>query len=89
MKEKEMHVDFMKFNSTKYMYLKEIVARVAFLRLMYIVACSILNVMIKNIKIKTMFNNEVEINCIFKRLVDAAQLSMHQNNKNNYDNCHW
>ena len=65
-KEKKMHVDSMKLNSTKSMHLKEIVIRVTFLRLMYIVACSVVNIMIKNIKIKTMFDNEIEINCIFK-----------------------
>ena len=69
----------MRFNSTKSIHLKEIVTRVAFLRFMYVVICSIVNVMIKNIKIKAIFNNETEINCIFKRLTDAAQLFVHQN----------
>ena len=35
--------------------------------------------MIKNNKIKAMFNNETEINCMFKRLTNAAQLFMCQN----------
>ena len=35
--------------------------------------------MIENIKIKTMFDNEAEVNCIFKRSTDAAQLSVRQN----------
>ena len=74
-----MHVDSMKLNSTKLIHLKEIVIRVAFLRFMYIVICSIVNIMIKNIKIKTMFNNEAKINCIFKRLINVAQLFMRQN----------
>ena len=61
-----MHVDSMKFNSTKSVHLKEIVTRVVFLHFMYVVACSIVNVMIENIKIKAMFNNETEVNCMFK-----------------------
>ena len=69
----------MKLNSTKSVHLKEIVTRVIFLRLMYIVVCSIVNVIIENIKIKAMFNSEAEINCIFKQLIDAAQLSVRQN----------
>ena len=69
----------MRFSSTKSMHLKKIVTRVAFLRLMYAVVCSIVSVMIENIKIKAMFNNEAEINCIFKRVVDAVQLFIHQN----------
>ena len=65
-KEKEVHVDSMRLSSTKSMHLKEIVIRVAFLRFMYVVACSIVNVMIENIKIKAMFDNEAEVNCMFK-----------------------
>ena len=78
-KEKKMHVDSMKLSSTKSMHLKEIVIRVVFLHFIYVVVCSIVNVMIENIKIKTMFNNEAEINCMFKRLIDVAQLFMCQN----------
>ena len=61
-----MHIDSMRFSSTKSMHLREIVIRVAFLHFMYVVACSIMNVMIENIKIKAMFDNEAEINCMFK-----------------------
>ena len=64
----------MKFNSTKLVHLRKIVIRVVFLHLMYVVVCSIVNVMIENIKIKTMFNNEAEVNCIFKQLTDVTQL---------------
>ena len=71
-----MHVDLMRFNLTKSTYLKEIVTRVAFLHLMYVIACSIVSVMIENTKIKMMFDNEAEVNCMFKRLIDAAQLSV-------------
>ena len=65
-KQKKMHVDSMRLNSTESVHLKEIVIRVVFLRLMYAVACSIVNVMIENIKIKAMFDSETEINCMFK-----------------------
>ena len=80
MEKKKIYVDLMRFNSTKSVYLKEIVIRVIFLRLMYVVACSIVNVMIENIKIKTMFNSGAEINCKCKRLIDTAQLFIRQNN---------
>ena len=71
-----MHIDSIKFSLTKLMHVKEIVTRVVFLRLIYVVVCSIVNVMIENIKIKVMFNNEAKVNCIFKRLINAAQLSV-------------
>ena len=66
----------MRLSSTESVHLKEIVIRVAFLRLMYVVVYSIINVMIENIKIKTMFDNETEVNCMFKQLTDVAQLSV-------------
>ena len=56
----------MRLNSTKLMHLEKIVIRVAFLRFMYVVAYLIVNVMIENIKIKTMFDNDTVINCMFK-----------------------
>ena len=68
----------MRLNSTKSVHLKEIVIRVVFLRFMYVV-CSIINVMIENIKIKAIFDNETEVNCMFKRLINAAQLFVRQN----------
>ena len=77
-KEKKVHVDSMGLSSTESVHLEKIVTRVAFLRLMYAVACSIVSVMIENIKIKTMFNNGAEINCIFKRLIDITQLPVRQ-----------
>ena len=73
-----MHVDSIRFSSTKSVHLKEIVIRVAFLRFMYVVVYSIVSVMIENIKIKTMFDNGTEINCIFKWWTDAVQLSVRQ-----------
>ena len=60
------------------MHLKEIVTRVVFLRFMYAVVCPIVNVMIENIKIKAIFDSGAEVNCMFKRLINAAQLSVRQ-----------
>ena len=71
-KEKKIHVNSMRLSSTKSVYLKKIVARIAFLRFMYVVVCSIVNIMIENIKIKTIFDSGAEVNCMFKRLIDAA-----------------
>ena len=45
---------------------------------MYAVACSTMNVSIDDVKIKTLFDNDVEINCMSKRLTDATQLSIRQ-----------
>ena len=69
-----MHIDLMKFSSTKLMHLKEIVARVVFLRFMYVITCSTMSVIIENVKIKTMFDNETEINCMFKWLINVVHL---------------
>ena len=52
--------------------------RITSLRLMYIVIYSTVDVMIENIKIKVIFNNGAEVNCMFKRLIDVAQLFIHQ-----------
>ena len=78
MKEKEMHVKSIKFNFIEFIYLKKIVVRIVFFCSMYVVACSMMNVFINNIKIKTLFNNDVEINCISKKLTDATQLFIRQ-----------
>ena len=74
-----MHIDSMRLNSTESVHLREIVIRVAFLRFMYVVVCSIVNIMIKDIKIKAIFNCKTEVNCMFKRLVNVVQLSVRQN----------
>ena len=73
-----MHVDSMRLNSTKSGHLKKIVTCVAFLRFMYVTVCSIVSVMIENLKIKTIFDSGAKVNCIFKQLTDVAQLSVHQ-----------
>ena len=45
---------------------------------MYVVVCSTMNMSIDDIKIKTLFNNNVEINYILKRLIDVTQLFIRQ-----------
>ena len=69
----------MRLSSTKSMYFQNIVIRVVFLRFKYATVCSTMNVMIEKIKIKAMFNNNVETNCMSKRLTNAAQLFIRQN----------
>ena len=64
----------MKFNLTKSMHLKKIIIRFISLRFMYTIVCLIMNVMIKKIKIKTMFNNNAEINCMSKKLTNVLQM---------------
>ena len=59
-------------------HLEKIVIRVAFLQPMYVIICSIVNVMIENIRIKSMFDSEAEVNCIFKRLINTVQLFVYQ-----------
>ena len=68
----------MRLSSTKSVHLKKTVTRVIFLRFMYVVVCSIVNVMIENIKIKRMFDSGAEINCMFKWLIDVAQVFVRQ-----------
>ena len=45
---------------------------------MYVVVCFTMNVLIDDVKIKTLFNNDVEINCMSKRLINATQLLIRQ-----------
>ena len=68
----------MRFNSTKSMHLKKIVICVIFLRFMYAIVCSTMNMIIENIKTKAMFNNNAKINYISKKLTNAVQLSVRQ-----------
>ena len=77
-KEKKVHVELIKLKFIKFVYLKEIVVRIVFFRSMYVVVCSTMNVFIDDIKIKMLFNNDVEINYMLKRLIDATQLLIHQ-----------
>ena len=77
-KKKKMHVELIKFNSIKFVHLKKIVVRIVFFRSIYVVVCLMMNVFINNVKIKMLFNNDVEINCMLKRLIDLMQLFIRQ-----------
>ena len=72
-KEKKMYIESIKFNFIKSIHLKEIVVQVIFFHLMYVVVYLTINVSIDNIKIKMLFNNDVEINYMSKKLIDATQ----------------
>ena len=45
---------------------------------MYVIVCSTINILINNVKIKTLFNNNVKINYISKKLIDATQFLIRQ-----------
>ena len=45
---------------------------------MYVVVYLIMNVLIDDVKIKTLFNNDVEVNCMSKKLIDATQFFIRQ-----------
>ena len=72
-KEKKVHVELMRFNFIESIHLKEIVAWIVSFRSMYIVVCFTINVSINDVKIKALFDNNVEINCMSKKLIDATQ----------------
>ena len=77
-KEKKMHVKSIKLNFIESIYLKKIIVQIIFFRLMYVVVCLTMNVSINNVKIKMLFNNNVEINYMLKKLIDATQLFIRQ-----------
>ena len=77
-KKKKMHVELIKFNFIESIYLKKIVIRIIFFHLMYAVVYLTMNISIINVKIKTLFDNNVEINYMLKKLIDATQLFIHQ-----------
>ena len=66
-KEKKMHVKSVRFNFIELIHLKEIVVQIVFLRSMYAVVCSTMNVSIENVKVKALFDSDVEINCMLKK----------------------
>ena len=78
MKKKKMHIESIELNFIELIHLKKIVVRVVFFYSMYVIVCLTINVFIDDIKIKTLFDNDIEINYISKRLTDATQLSIHQ-----------
>ena len=77
-KENEMHIESIKFNFIELIYLKKIDARVISFRLIYVVIYLIMNMFINDIKIKTLFDNNVEMNYMSKKLIDATQLLIRQ-----------
>ena len=77
-KKKKMHVESIESNFIELIYLKKIVIRIVFFRSMYAVVCSMMNVSINDVKIKTLFDNDVEINYISKKLINATQLFIRQ-----------
>ena len=77
-KEKKVHVESIKFNFIEFVHLKKIVARIIFFYLIYVVVCLMMNVFIDNVKIKTLFDNDVKINCMSKKLINATQLFIRQ-----------
>ena len=72
-----MHVESVKLNSIKFIHLKKIIIRIIFFYLMYVVVCLTMNVFINDVKIKMLFDNDIKINCMSKRLIDATQLFIH------------
>ena len=45
---------------------------------MYVVVCSTMNMSIKNVKVKALFDSDVEVNCMSKRLTNSTQLFIRQ-----------
>ena len=72
-KEKKMHVESIKLNFIESIYFEKIIVQIVFFRSMYVVVYFIINMLIDDVKIKTLFNNNVEINCMSKKLIDEIQ----------------
>ena len=77
-RKKKMHVESIKLNFIELIHLKEIVARIVFFRSIYVIVCFTMNVSIDDIKIETLFDNDVEINYMSKKLSNATQLFIYQ-----------
>ena len=77
-KKKKMHVESIKYNFIELIHLRKIISRVVSFRLIYIIVCLTMNVFIDDVKIKTLFNNDIEINYMLKRLIDATQFFIRQ-----------
>ena len=45
---------------------------------MHVVACLTMNVLINDVKIKILFDNDIKINCMSKKLIDAMQFFIRQ-----------
>ena len=68
-----MHVELIKFNIIELIHLRKIIIQIAFFRSMYVVIYLTMNMSINDVKIKTLFNNNIKINCMSKRLTNATQ----------------
>ena len=79
-KEKEMHVEFIKLNFIELIYLRKIIIRIIFFRSMYVVAYLTMNISINNVKIKILFNNDIEVNCMSKKLIDVTYTARNESN---------
>ena len=77
-KEKEMHFKSIELNFIELIHLKEIIVRIVFFRSMYAVVYLMINVFINDVKIKTLFDNNVKINYMLKKLIDATQFLIRQ-----------
>ena len=77
-KEKKMHIESIKLNFIESIHLKKIVVWIVSFRSIYIIVYFMMNMLIDDVKIKTLFNNNIEINCMLKRLIDATQFFIHQ-----------
>ena len=56
--------------------MNDLIIRIAFLKTMCVVICSKAFVFVDDVKVKTLFDNEVEINCINKKLTNEVDLSI-------------
>ena len=56
--------------------MNDLIMRIAFLKAMCVVTCSKAFVFVDDIKVKTFFDNEIEINCINKKLTNERDLSI-------------
>ena len=77
-KETIVNINSINIKFIEIVYFDDIVAKVNLLQTLYFVACSITWVKIKNIKIKIMFDNKVEINCINNFFANKINLIIRQ-----------
>ena len=54
------------------MYINKLITRIIFFRNIYAIVCFIIYIDIENYRVKIIFDNEIEINYIFKKLVNET-----------------
>ena len=69
---KKIYINLFTFFINESMYINELIIRVTFFRNIYAIICFIVYIDIKNYRVKTIFDNEIEINYIFKKLVNEV-----------------